>query len=79
MAAGPSVASTRTVSSPSSSAIRDSANRTPLSRTRVEPLAASTPGASLRAPSISASARGPGSGSIGRRSQVTPPTTGRAP
>ncbi len=37
------------------------------------------PGASLRAPSISASSRGPGLGSIGRRSQVTPPRTGAAP
>ena len=60
MGAGPSFASTSTVSSPSSSAIRDSANTTPLSCTRVERVAARTPGASRRAPSISASARGPG-------------------
>ena len=47
------------------------------SRARASPAPpASTPGASARAPSISVAARGPGSGSIGRRSQVTPPTTG---
>jgi hypothetical protein len=59
--------------------MRDSAKTTPDSRTRVPPDAASTPGANGRPPSISASARGPGCGSIGRRSQVTPPTTGSAP
>jgi hypothetical protein len=59
--------------------MRASAKRTPLPRTRVSGPAASTASPSGRAPSISASARGPGSGSMGRRSQETPPSTGRAP
>ncbi len=57
----------------------DSANSVPSPLTQVSGQAASTGPASTRAPSISAAARGPGRGSIGRRSQVTPPTTGAAP
>ena len=58
--------------------MRASAKRTPLERTRVSPRAASTHGPSGRASSISSTERGPGCGSIGRRSHVTPPTSGRA-
>src|SRR5919197_3095453 len=67
-----------TVGSPRRAAMRASANRAP-EAVRVSGPASNTPSWSARAPVISAVERGPGSGSIGRRSQVTPPSTAGTP
>src|SRR4051794_8168104 len=73
-ARGPGPGSTSTTSWPVSSATRDSAKRKPPGPVVSGPASAT---ASLRtsAPDNSSRARGPGSGSTGRRSQVSPPTT----
>ena len=70
--------STSTVCSPRNSAIRDSAKIAP-SSVRVPGPASITPGASSCPSTISASDRGPGLGSIGSRSQVTPPIVASVP
>ncbi len=76
----PRFTSTSTVGSPRSSAMRASANRTPLAATRVAGRGLQHRGRELAgALDLVRACRGPGAGSIGRRSQVTPPTTGRAP
>ena len=62
-----------------SSAIRDSANSTPLARTRVPARASSTQCAISSPPSISCSVPRPRLGVDRRRSHATPPTTGSAP
>src|SRR3954452_9422252 len=74
MAAGPPFGSTSTVGAPSSSAMRPSAKRNPPGPLASGP-ASATASCSGRAPVTSSSRRGPGSGSIGRRSQVRPPRT----
>ena len=77
--AAPRFTSTSTVGSPSNSAIRASAKRTPLAATRVSGRAHQHPAGEPLRPVDLVGVPGPGSGSIGRRSQVTPPTTGSAP
>src|SRR4051794_14555632 len=74
MAAGPPFGSTSTVGAPSSSAMRPSAKRNPPGPLASGP-ASATASCSGRAPVTSSSRRGPGSGSIGRRSHVSPPRT----
>src|SRR3954453_7001803 len=78
MAAGPPFGSTSTVGAPSSSAMRPSAKRNPPGPLASGP-ASATASCSGRAPVTSSSRRGPGSGSVGRRSQVRPPRTGSHP
>ena len=58
--------------------MRDSAKTAP-SVVRVSGPASSTPGAISSPPAISSAERGPGRGSIGSRSQVTPPITTSVP
>src|SRR5829696_5094059 len=77
-ARGPSLGSTSTVGSPSTRAMCASAKRKPPGPLVSGPASATEP-SSGSACSISASRRGPGIGSIGRRSQVTPPTRALSP
>jgi hypothetical protein len=78
MPAVPPLTSMRTVSVPRCAAIRDSENGTPSGV--VVPAEASTALApSARPPSIWATGRGPGWGSIGIRSQATPPSANGVP
>src|SRR4051794_22527367 len=78
MAAGPPFGSTSTVGAPSSSAMRPSAKRKPPGPRASGP-ASATASCNGRAPVTSSRRRGPGSGSIGRRSQVRPPRTDSHP
>ena len=76
---GPMLTSISTVGWSRNSDMRASANTTSRSRTRVSGPASRMPGAISSAPVISATERGPGTGSNGRRSQLMPPITGSAP
>ena len=67
------------VARPSSRAMRDSANTAP-STVRVSGPASSTPGAiAARVDDLVGATAGPGCGSIGSRSQLTPPSTASVP